>query len=90
MKNPPHPGELVGDSLAELGVTIKDAADALGVTRQQLHKVISGRSGITPEMALRLEKAMGGAADTWLRMQNDFDLAQVSRANLKVRSLLHA
>ena len=88
LKNPPHPGELVADSLAELGVTIKAAAEALGVTRQQLHKVISGRSGVTPEMAVRLEKAIGSTADTWLRMQMDFDLAHVSRSSLKVRSLV--
>ena len=88
MKNPPHPGELVADNLTELGVTIKGAAEALGVTRQQLHKVISGRSGITPEMAVRLEKAIGGAADTWLRMQMDYDLAHISRSALRVRSLV--
>ena len=90
MKNPPHPGELVADNLTELGVSIKDAADALGVTRQQLHKVISGRSGVSPEMAVRLEKAIGSTADTWLRMQMAYDLAQVSRSELKVRSLVPA
>jgi addiction module HigA family antidote len=90
MKNPPHPGEIVGDNLAELGVTIKDAADALGVTRQQLHKVISGRSGITPEMAVRLEKAIGSTADSWLRMQMDYDLAHIRRSAFKVRSLVPA
>ncbi len=77
MKNPPHPGELIGDSLEEMGVSVAEAAKALGVTRQQLHNVIAGRSGITPEMAFRLELAFGGAADTWLRMQANFDLAQV-------------
>ena len=51
MKNPPHPGELIGDNLTELGVSISAAAKALGITRQQLHNLISGRSGITPEMA---------------------------------------
>jgi antitoxin HigA-1 len=90
MKNPPHPGEIVADNLAELGVTVKDAADALGVTRQQLHKVISGRSGITPEMAVRLEKAIGSTADTWLRMQMDYDLAHIRRSEFKVRSLVPA
>jgi addiction module HigA family antidote len=90
MKNPPHPGEIVGDNITELGVTIKGAADALGVTRQQLHKVISGRSSITPEMAVRLEMAIGSTADTWLRMQAEYALAHVSRSDLKVRSLVTA
>lgn len=79
MKNPPHPGELIGDSLEEMGVSISEAARALGVTRQQLHNVIAGRSGVTPEMAFRLEQALGGVADTWLRMQVQFDLSQVRR-----------
>ena len=56
-----------------------DAAAGLGVTRQQLYNVINGKSGITPEMALRLEKAFGGSADIWLRMQVNYDLAQVRR-----------
>jgi addiction module HigA family antidote len=89
MKNPPHPGELIGDNLDELGVTISDAAKALGVSRQQLHNVIGGRNSISPEMAVRLEKALGGTADTWLRMQMNYDLAQVrARASsLKIRRL---
>ena len=77
MKNPPHPGEMIGDSLDELGVSISGAAKGLGITRQQLHNLISGRSGITPEMAVRLEKALGSTADTWLRMQMHYDLARV-------------
>jgi addiction module HigA family antidote len=77
MKNPPHPGELIGDNLDELGVTISDAAKALGISRQQLHNVIAGRNAVTPEMAVRLEKALGSTADTWLRMQMNCDLAQV-------------
>lgn len=77
MKNPPHPGELVRDNLDDLGLTVAEAAKGLGVTRQQLYNVINGKSGITPEMAVRLEKAFGGSADTWLRMQANHDLAQV-------------
>lgn len=90
MKNPPHPGEIVADNLEELGVTVKDAADALGVTRQQLHKIISGRSGVTPEMAVRLEKAIGSTADTWLRMQMEYDLTLIRRSHLEVRRLAPA
>jgi addiction module HigA family antidote len=92
MKNPPHPGELIGDNLAELGVTVSDAAKALGISRQQLHNVIGGRYAITPEMAVRLEKALGSTADTWLRMQMNYDLAQIrTRASaMKVKRLAPA
>ena len=79
MKNPPHPGELIGDNLEELGVSISAAAKGLGITRQQLHNLIAGRSGITPEMAVKLEKAIGSTADTWLRMQINYDLARVRK-----------
>ena len=75
MKNPVHPGLLVKECLDDLGLSVAAAAKGLGVTRQQLHNVISGRSGVTPEMAVRLEKALGSTADTWLRMQMNHDLA---------------
>ncbi len=89
MKNPPHPGELVRENIDELGLSVAKAATGLRVTRQQLYNVISGRRAITPEMALRLEKAFGGSADVWLRMQVNHDLAQVRRraAQIKVESL---
>jgi addiction module HigA family antidote len=89
MKNPPHPGELIGDNLTELGVSISAAAKALGITRQHLHNLISGRSGIMPEMAVKLEKSIGSTADTWLRMQMNYDLAQVRKreASIKVSRL---
>ncbi len=82
MKNPMHPGALVAECLDDLGLSVAEAAKGLGITRQQLHKVISGRSSVTPEMAFRFEKAFGSTADTWLRMQINYDLAQVrKRAN---------
>jgi len=89
MRNPPHPGEMIGDSIEEMGVSIVEAAKGLGVTRQQLHNVIAGRSAISPEMAFRLEKALGSTADAWLRMQANYDLAQIrARANaIKVTRL---
>ncbi len=74
MKNPPHPGELIRDNIADLGLSVAESAAGLGITRQLLYNVING---ITPEMALRLEKAFGGSAETWLRMQANYDLAQV-------------
>jgi addiction module HigA family antidote len=89
MKNPAHPGELIGETLEELGVSISEAARGLGITRQQLHNVISGRSGITAEMAVRLEKALGSTADTWLRMQMNYELAQIREraASIKVKRI---
>jgi addiction module HigA family antidote len=90
MKNPPHPGELIGDTLDELHVSIVAAAKGLGITRQQLHNVIAGRSGVTPEMAVKLEKAIGSTADTWLRMQMNYDLAQVRKRKINVKRLAPA
>jgi addiction module HigA family antidote len=87
MKNPPHPGELIGDTLDELNVTVTDAAKGLRITRQQLHNLIAGRSAVTPEMAVKLEKAIGSTADTWLRMQMNYDLAQVRKRTINVKRL---
>jgi addiction module HigA family antidote len=84
MKNPAHPGSLVKDNIEELGLSVADAARGLGVTRQQLYKVIKSESSISPEMAVRLEKAFGGSADTWLRMQMNYDLARARERDIKV------
>jgi addiction module HigA family antidote len=85
MKNPPHPGGLVKDNIEELGLSVAEAAVGLGVTRQQLYRLIKGQHGISPEMAVRLEKAFGGTADFWLRMQMSFDLAQVRLRSKKIK-----
>jgi antitoxin HigA-1 len=77
MKNPAHPGLMIRDDLEALGFSTAEAATGLGVTRQQLHNVISGRSSITVEMSLRLEHGIGGTAEHWLRMQLAYDLAQL-------------
>lgn len=89
MKNPAHPGRLLKDDLEALGWSVADAAEALGVTRQQLYRVINGTSAVTPDMAIRLEKGIGSTADTWLRMQAAYDLAQarMRAATLKVKKL---
>jgi antitoxin HigA-1 len=90
MKNPSHPGELIGDTLDDLKVSVSKAASGLGISRQQLHNLIAGRSGITPEMAVKLEKAIGSTADTWLRMQMNYDLAQVRKRTIRVKRLAPA
>ena len=84
MKNPAHPGELVEANLKELGFSVAEAAKAIGVTRQQLYNVINGRSAVTPEMAVRFEKAFGGGAGMWLGMQAAHDLAKVRLSHQKI------
>ncbi|HEX3743479.1 MAG TPA: HigA family addiction module antitoxin [Bryobacteraceae bacterium] len=84
MKNPVHPGALAKANLEELGLSVAVAAKAMKVTRQQLYNVLQARSAVSPEMALRFEKAFGGSADMWLRMQVAYDLAQVRRHQRKL------
>jgi addiction module HigA family antidote len=71
-------------------LTITEAADILGVTRQALNNVVNGKSGISPEMAIRLDKAFGGGAETWLRLQMAYDLAQAREheAEIKVKRVV--
>lgn len=78
MKNPPHPGRIVRqDCLEALGLTVTEGARILGVTRQALNNLVTARAGISPEMALRLSKAFGSTPELWLRLQMNYDLAQV-------------
>jgi addiction module HigA family antidote len=78
MKNPPHPGRVVYEECLEpLQLTITEAAKGLGVTRNSLSRLINGHNGISPEMAVRLSKAFGGSAESWLRQQVSYDLAQI-------------
>ena len=79
MKNPVHPGALAKANLDELNLSVAEAAKTMKITRQQLHNVMQGRSAVTPEMALRFEKAFGGSADMWLRMQAAYDLARARK-----------
>ena len=85
MHNPPHPGETLRDDvLPALGLSVTDAALQLGVTRAALSRVLNARAGISPEMALRLERwlgiANGGRASVWLGMQAAYDLWQAQRS----------
>lgn len=80
MTDPPHPGLSVRyDCLEPLGLTVTEAAKRLGVSRKQLSGIVNGRSGISPVMAIRLDKAFGGGAGTWYRLQAAYDLAQAMR-----------
>ena len=89
MQNPPHPGGIVRRQCLEpLGLSVTEAAAGLGVTRQALSDLLNGKAGISVEMAIRLSKAFGSSAETWLGLQSAFDLAQArERArDIKVRS----
>ena len=80
MKSPCHPGQLVKDAIVEgLGLSITEAAEGLRVSRKQLSALVNERAGISPEMAIRLEKGLGSSAGAWLRMQSAYDLAQAQR-----------
>ena len=77
MKNPPHPGRYIKDAcLDPLGLTVTEGARVLDVARHTLSRLINVQAGISPDMAIRLEKAFGSSADVWLRMQAAYDLAQ--------------
>lgn len=77
MKNPPHPGLTVRhDCLEPLALSVTEGAKALGVSRQALNNLVNGKSGISPEMAIRLSKAFGGTPEVWLRLQMAYDLSQ--------------
>jgi addiction module HigA family antidote len=91
MKTPPHPGLSVRhDCIEPLDLSITETADILGVTRQTLNNLVNGKSGISPEMAIRLDKAFGGGAETWLRLQMAYDLAQARQheGEIKVKRIV--
>ena len=88
MKNPPHPGGfMLRQCIEPQGLTIEGAAAALGVTRATLSKLVNGKRGISPEMAVRLSKAFGGSAESWITQQAHYDVAQVRADRIKVRRL---
>jgi len=100
MHNPPHPGETIKELCIEpLGLTVTDAAKGLGVSRKTLSALLNGRFGISPEMAIRLSKAFGGSAESWLIQQSQYDLWQAlqncgrhyrMKAKFKLKRLLRA
>jgi len=89
MHNPPHPGESVLRTCIEpLGLSITKAAEHLGVTRKTLSELVNGKSGISPEMAIRLSKVFGSDPDFWMRLQSNYDLWHTQKAKtIKVRKI---
>ena len=90
MYNPPHPGEVLRElCLQPLGVSITEAAKALGVTRKTLSAILNGRAGISPEMAIRLSIAFDTSAESWLNQQTQYELwlAEKNRKKLRVKKL---
>lgn len=80
MHNPPHPGEFIREIYLEPnGITGRQLAAKLGVSPSTLNRVLQGNSGISPEMALRLSKALGRSPESWLAMQDNHDLWQARR-----------
>ncbi len=93
MHAPPHPGEVLRELCIEpLGITVTDAAQALGVSRKTLSAILNGRAGISPEMAIRLSKAFDTSPESWLNRQIQYDLwvAQRSASKIKVKQLVAA
>ncbi|AHC48110.1 HigA protein (antitoxin to HigB) [Achromobacter xylosoxidans NBRC 15126 = ATCC 27061] len=77
MHNPPHPGEVLReDVIAPLGLSVTDAADRLAMSRVALSRVLNGKAGISPDLAVRLEQAGAGTAQAWVAMQANYDLWQ--------------
>lgn len=86
MHNPPHPGEVLRELCLEpLGVSVTDAAKALGVSRKTLSSVLNGRAGISPEMAVRLSIAFETSAESWLNQQVQYDLWQAEKRRKSLR-----
>jgi addiction module HigA family antidote len=86
MRNPAHPGRIVRSACLEpLGLSVTAGAKVLGVSRQTLAKLITGKSGISPEMAIRLTKAFGSTEETWLGMQLAYELAAARKDESKIK-----
>jgi addiction module HigA family antidote len=86
LRNPAHPGGFVKSEVIEpLGLSVTNAAQALGVTRAALSAVLNERAHLSPEMALRLEKAFGVPMDTLMRMQNSYDIARTREREAEIK-----
>lgn len=91
MHNPPHPGEFIRATYIEpFDISIRSLAESLGVSASTLARIVNERSGISPEMALRLSKALGRSPESWLAIQNSYDLWQARKsADLSAVQKIH-
>jgi addiction module HigA family antidote len=86
LKTPAHPGSFIRHEIIEpLGLSVTSAAEVLGVTRATLSTLLNERAHLSPEMALRVEKAFGVAMDTLMRMQNSYDIAQTRKRAAEIK-----
>lgn len=91
MKNPPHPGAFIKSEIIEgHDLTVTAGARALGVTRQALSELLNGRASLSPDMAIRLEKAFGVSMETLLRMQTSFDISRARERSGTIEVKPHA
>ena len=93
MHNPPHPGEVIRElCIKPLGVTVTEAAKALGISRKALSELLNGHTGVSPEMAVRLSIAFDTTPESWLTQQMQYDLWKVrqSRKKIKAKHLMAA
>ena len=85
MMNPPHPGDFIRtEIIAPLGLSITAAARVLGVSRPTLSTLLNGKSDLSGDMAVRIEKAFGVKMDTLMRMQNSYDIARARRRESRI------
>jgi addiction module HigA family antidote len=90
MFDPPHPGEILADTVlrADGGITVTAFAEKLKMTRAAISRVVNGKAGISPELSLRLEEALGASAESWLAMQSAYDLNQAKKSHrVKVKRI---
>src|SRR5450631_1929006 len=90
MYNPPHPGEILADTVlrADGGISVTAFAEKLKMTRAAISRVVNGNAGISPELSLRLEEALGTSAESWLAMQSAYDLSRAKKTPAWLRSVI--
>jgi antitoxin HigA-1 len=89
MHNPPHPGEVLADTVLQ-ELTVTELASRLGISRVALSRVVNGRAAMSAELAIRLARLLGGSAESWLRMQVSYDLWHAEKKRRPKIEPLHA